>query len=192
MPYGPAGLMARVVGTFGLRDAFEGFLREDEYGVVDRFVPVAPRPTPRVLLAPWRIATLAHRYDPARWTDDPRFAAFLNHVRSLAAQDLKTMPWSWLKTIPRQALDLVKPTGDLRIEYSGTMLSLLRLLIVLRLLGRSALLADLLVTQTRTSDANHALEALAARVRDDPGLYDAVSTLDPKQLAILWSSDSCV
>ncbi len=65
VPYGPAGLMARVVGTFGLRDAFEGFLPEDEYGVVDRFVPVAPRPTPRVLLAPWRIATLAHRYDPA-------------------------------------------------------------------------------------------------------------------------------
>ena len=132
VPYGPAGLMARVVGTFGLRDAFEGFLREDEYGVVDRFVPVAPRPTPRVLLAPWRIATLAHRYDPARWTDDPRFAAFLNHVQSLAAQDLKTMPWSWLRDNPRQALDLVKPIGDLRIDYlPGTMLSLLRLFIVL-------------------------------------------------------------
>ena len=184
VPYGPAGLMAKVVGTFGLRDAFEGFLPEDEYGVVDRFVPVAPRPTPRVLLAPWRIATLAHRYDPARWTDDPRFAAFLNHVRSLAAQDLKTMPWPWLKTIPRQALDLIKPIGDLRIDYlPGTMLSLLRLFIVLRLLGRSALLADLLVTRTRTSDANHALEALAARVRDDPDLYEAVSTLDPRQLA---------
>jgi pyruvate,water dikinase len=184
VPYGPAGLMAKVVGTFGLRDAFEGFLPEDEYGVVDRFVPVAPRPTPRVLLAPWRIATLAHRYDPARWTDDPRFAAFLNHVRSLAAQDLKSMPWPWLKTVPRQALDLIKPIGDLRIDYlPGTMLSLLRLFIVLRLLGRSALLADLLVTHTRTSDANHALKALAARVRDDPELYDAVGTLDPRQLA---------
>ena len=184
VPYGPAGLMAKVVGTFGLRDAFEGFLPEDEYGVVDRFVPVAPRPTPRVLLAPWRIATLAHRYDPARWTDDPRFAAFLNHVRSLAAQDPKIMPWPWLKTVPRQALDLIKPIGDLRIDYlPGTMLSLLSLFIVLRLLGRSALLADLLVTRTRTSDANHALEALAARVRDDPDLYEAVSTLDPRQLA---------
>ena len=94
------------------------------------------------------------------------------------------MPWQWLKTIPRQALDLIKPIGDLRIDYlPGTMLSLLRLFIVLRLLGRSAMLADLLVTHTRTSDANDALEALAARVRDDPRLYDAVSTLDPKQLA---------
>ena len=184
VPYGPAGLMARVVGTFGLRDAFEGFLPEDEYGVVDRFVPLAPRPTPRLLLTPWRIATLAHRYHPARWTDDPRFAAFLNHVRSLAAQDLMTMRWPWLKTIPRQALDLITPIGDLRIDYlPGTMLSLLRLFIVLRLLGRSALLANLLVTQTRTSDANHALEALADRARDHPDLYDAVSTLDPNQLA---------
>jgi len=184
VPYGPAGLMARVVGTFGLRDAFEGFLPEDEYGVVDRFVPLAPRPTPRLLLTPWRIATLAHRYHPARWTDDRRFAAFLNHVRSLAAQDLMTMRWPWLKTIPRQALDLIRPIGDLRIDYlPGTMLSLLRLFIVLRVLGRSALLADLLVTQTRTSDANHALEALADRLRDDPDLYDAVTTLDPKQLA---------
>lgn len=94
------------------------------------------------------------------------------------------MPWQWLKTIPRQALDLIKPIGDLRIDYlPGTMLSLLRLFIVLRLLGRSAMLADLLVTHTRTSDANDAMEAPAARVRDDPRLYDAVSSLDPKQLA---------
>ena len=94
------------------------------------------------------------------------------------------MPWPWLKTIPRQALDLITPIGDLRIDYlPGTMLSLLRLFIVLRLLGRSALLANLLVTQTRTSDANHALEALADRARDHPDLYDAVSTLDPNQLA---------
>ena len=94
------------------------------------------------------------------------------------------MRWPWLKTIPRQALDLITPIGDLRIDYlPGTMLSLLRLFIVLRLLGRSALLADLLVTQTRTSDANHALEALADRARDHPDLYDAVSTLDPNQLA---------
>ena len=116
--------------------------------MVDRFVPVTPRPTPRVLLAPWLIATLAHRYHPARWTDDPRFAVFLSQVRSRADQDLKTTPWPWLKTIPRQALDLIKPIGDLRIDYlPGTMLAVLRLFIVLRLLGRSALLADLLVTR---------------------------------------------
>jgi rifampicin phosphotransferase len=143
VPYGPAGLMARVVRVFGLRDVFEEFLPEDEYGVVDRLVPAAPRPTLGILLAPWRIATLAHRYDPAHWTDDPRFAAFLTRVHSLADRKLTTMPWQWLKTMPRQAVDLVQPIGDLRIDYlPRTGLALLRLLIILRLLRRSALFSD--------------------------------------------------
>jgi hypothetical protein len=32
VPYGPTGMMTSVVGRFGLRDAFEGFVSEDEYG----------------------------------------------------------------------------------------------------------------------------------------------------------------
>jgi hypothetical protein len=91
VPYGPAGLMASVVGRFGFRDAFEGFLPEDEYGVVNRFVPLASRPMVGALLAPWRIATLAHRNDPRHWTDDPRFATFLDRVHNLAARDLWAM-----------------------------------------------------------------------------------------------------
>jgi rifampicin phosphotransferase len=183
VPYGPAGMMAKVIGRFGFRDAFEGFLPEDEYGVVDRLVPVSPRPTPSVVVAPWRVASFARRYDPARWTEDPRFYDFLARVRNLAAQDLTTMPWSWLKTMPRQALDLINPIGELRIDYlPRTGLTLLRMLIVLRLLGRSAMLSDLLVTRTRTTDANRALEALAARAREDQQLLDAVGKLDPTVL----------
>ena len=183
VPYGPAGMMAKVIGRFGFRDAFEGFLPEDEYGVVDRLVPVSPRPTLGVLVVPWRLANLARRYDPARWTEDPRFSDFLAQVDNLAAQDLTMMPWTWLKTMPRQALDLINPIGELRMDYlPRTGLTLLRLLIVLHLLGRSALLSDLLVTHTRTTDANRALEALAARAREDPELLDAVGKLDPKAL----------
>ncbi len=183
VPYGPAGMMAGVTARFGFRDAFEGFLPEDEYGVVDRFVPLAPRPTLGVLLAPWRIGILAHRYDPGRWAEDPRFAEFLAQVRDLANQDLSAMPWPQLKRMPWRALDLIGPIGNLRIDYlPHTGLALLRLLIVLRLLRRSALLPDLLVASTRTTDANRALEALASRVRGDPRLLDAVSQLDPKAL----------
>ena len=164
---------------------FEKFLPEDEYGVVDRFVPVAPRPTLDVLRAPWRIATLARRYDPAKWTDDPRFAQFLGEVRDLAARDLTTMPWPQLKAMPREALALIKPIGDLRIDYlPRTGLALLRLFLVLRLLRRSALLADLLVgAPTRTTDANRALEVLAARARENSQLRETISKLDPKALA---------
>ncbi|HJY43570.1 MAG TPA: PEP/pyruvate-binding domain-containing protein, partial [Propionibacteriaceae bacterium] len=184
VPYGPAGLMAGVTGRFGFRDAFEGFLPEDEYGVVDRFVPVAPRPTAGVLLAPWRIATLARRHDPRYWRDDRRFVDFLDRVHTLAAQDLLTMPWPQLKTMPRQALDLIKPIGDLRIDYlPRTGLAIARLFLALRLLRRSALFADLIVSPTRTTDANRSLEALAARARKDPRLLDAVNELDPQALA---------
>jgi len=184
IPYGPAGLMARVVGRFGFRDVFEDFLPEDENGIVDRLVPRAPRPTFGVVLAPWRAATLAHRYDPRHWTDDARFSDFRARVHHLAAQDLKTMPWPWLKTMPRQALDSVSPIGDLRIDYlPRTGLALLRLSLALRLLGRSASLADLIVARTRTTEANRALEALAAQAHEDPGLGDAVNNLDPRSLS---------
>ena len=185
VPYGPAGLMAGVTGRFGIRDAFQGFLPEDEYGVVDRLVPVAPRPTLGVLRAPWRIVTLAHRYDPGRWTEDPRFTEFLGGVRGLAARDLTTMPWPQLKAMPREALALVKPIGDLRIDYlPRTGLALLRLFLVLRLLRRSSLLGDLIVgAPTRTIDANRALEALATRARDNSQLRETVSNLDPKALS---------
>ena len=183
VPYGPAGLMAGVTGRFGFRDAFEGFLPEDAYGVVDRFVPVAPRPTVGALLAPWRIATLARRHDPRHWRDDLRFVDFLDRVHTLAAQDFPTMPWPRLKTMPRRALDLIKPIGDLRIDYlPRTGLALARLFIALRLLRRSTLFTDLIVSPTRTTDANRALEALAARARKDPLLLDAVSELDPQAL----------
>jgi rifampicin phosphotransferase len=185
VPYGPAGMMAKVTGRFGFRDVFERFLPEDEYGVVDRFVPVAPRPTLDVLRAPWRIATLAHRYDPGRWSEDLRFTEFLGEVRDLAARDLTTMPWLQLKAMPREALALIKPIGELRIDYlPRTGLALLRLFIVLRLLRRSALLGDLIVgARTRTTDANRALEALGARAREDSQLRGAISKLDPKAIS---------
>jgi pyruvate,water dikinase len=184
LPYGPAGMMAKVTARFGIRDPFDEFLVEDEYGVVDRLVPRSPQPTPAVLLAPWRIVRLAHRYDPGRWTEDPRFAEFLARVQKLAAQDLKIMPWSGLKTIPRQALAADDPIGELRIDYLPRAgLALLRLFIALRLLRRSALLADLIIAHTRTTDANRALEGLAARARENPRLREAVDTLDPTALA---------
>jgi pyruvate,water dikinase len=185
VPYGPAGMMAKVTGRFGFRDVFEGFLPEDEYGVVDRFVPVAPRPTLEALLAPWRIATLAQRYDPARWTEDPRFSHFLGEVRELGARDLTTMSWPQLKAMPRTALDLIKPIGDLRIDYlPRTGLALLRLFFVLRLLRRPSLLGDLIVgAPTRTTDANRALETLATRARENSQLHRTISKLDPKVLS---------
>jgi pyruvate,water dikinase len=184
VPHGPAGLMAKVTGAFGIRGAFDGFLPEVD-GVVDRLVPPSPRPSLGVLKAPFKLLALARRHDPARWTEDPRFIRFRAGVRELAARDLTAMPWPELIRVPRQALALVAPVADLRIDYlPGTGLSLLRLLVALKLLGRSAMLGELIAgAPTRTADANRGLEALAARARENPALKAVLDDLDLAKLA---------
>ncbi|MEV0591108.1 PEP/pyruvate-binding domain-containing protein [Nonomuraea cavernae] len=166
VPYGPAGLMARVTGHFGIRGAFEDFLVEEE-GVVYGLVPPRPRPSIRMLGTPVRILRLARRHDPARWTEDPRFRTFVAATEELESRDLAALAWPELVRIPRQALDLVQPVADLRIDYlPGSGLALLRLLVSLKLLGRGKEFGDLIAgARTRTSDANQALEELAEEAR---------------------------
>ncbi|HEX6074229.1 MAG TPA: PEP/pyruvate-binding domain-containing protein [Micromonosporaceae bacterium] len=183
IPHGPAGLMARVVAHFGIRGAFEDLLSERD-GVVEAFVPPSPRPSWGMLRAPYRIASLARRHDPARWTEDPRFTDFLAQVREAAGEDLATMPWPRLVRVPRQALSLVDPITELRIGYlPRTGLALLRLLLTLALLRRTARFGDLILgAHTRTTDANRELEALASLVRKNPDLTEAVNALDLDRL----------
>ncbi|HSK95986.1 MAG TPA: PEP/pyruvate-binding domain-containing protein, partial [Euzebyales bacterium] len=179
LPHGPAGLMAELLRSIGIDGAFEDFIQE-EGGVAYRLVPVTPRPTPRLLLTPVRLAARALRHDPDRWTQDPRFIAFLSRVQALADRDLHALPWPELVRVPRQTFDLIRPITALRIDYLPRgMLALMRLLVTLALLGRSRLMGDLILgAPTRTTAANRALEALAAQVRDDPALSAAVATND--------------
>ncbi|GAA3531679.1 hypothetical protein GCM10022419_008360 [Nonomuraea rosea] len=166
VPYGPVGLMGKVTASFGLYGVLSGFLREQE-GVVYQLVPPRPRPSAAVLLTPFRLVARARKYDPARWTQDPRFRDYLAAITELAARDLGSMPWERLVHVPRQALALVEPVADLRVDYlPGTGFALLRLLAAVKLLGRGRLFGDLLHgARTRTSDTNQALERLAAHAR---------------------------
>ncbi|HZM83961.1 MAG TPA: PEP/pyruvate-binding domain-containing protein [Candidatus Limnocylindrales bacterium] len=163
VPYGPAGLMAEVIGHFGLHGAFTDYLPEKD-GVVTAFVPPSPRPTWAVLRAPWRIASLARRFDPAHWTDDPRFIDFLSGVRAAESVEIGKLDWSELLKMPHRALELVKPITGLRISYfPRTGLSFARLLLALKLMGKGRLFGDLLAgAHTRTTDANLELERLAS------------------------------
>lgn len=184
LPHGPAGLMSKVVASFGLRRVFDGFLVEED-GVVTQVKPPTPRPTFGILLAPLKLAWRAYRFDPARWTEDPRFLEFERRTRTLAARDVTTLPWADLIRMPREALALINPMGDLRRDYlprSG--LALVRVLIVLSMLGKRGLTSDLILgAPTQTEAANRALEKLAAEVRDDPGLARAFATRSPAELA---------
>ncbi|MEQ7126052.1 PEP/pyruvate-binding domain-containing protein [Actinopolymorpha sp. B11F2] len=183
LPYGPAGLMAKVAASVGVVRTFDDILHEED-GVVDRVVPPSPRLAPRVLVAPFRLARRAGRYDPARWTEDPRFVEFLRRTDALARVDLQGLSWSELVRVPRTALDLEKPVADLRIDYlprSG--LALLRLLVALTLVRRRRLLGDLILgAHTRTEAANRALAGLADLVRADARLADAFARFDAVKL----------
>ncbi|NUP61659.1 MAG: phosphoenolpyruvate synthase [Nonomuraea sp.] len=166
LPHGPAGLMGKVMASFGVRGVFEGFVKEED-GVAYRLVPPSPHPTAAVLAVPFRAARRARRYDPARWTADPRFQRFLDEVRELAGRDLRAMTWPELIRVPRQALALVQPVADLRIDYlPGTGLALVRLLVAVKLLGRGVQFGDLLYgARTKTVEANQELERLAELAR---------------------------
>ncbi|GAA4040785.1 PEP/pyruvate-binding domain-containing protein [Nonomuraea soli] len=176
IPHGPVGMMAKIGEHYGLKGVFAGILPEVD-GVVDRLVPRAPRPTPKMLALPFRLVAQARRHDPARWRQDPRFTAFTAACEALAAEDLAAMSWEELIRVPRRALDLVGSVTRLRIDYlPGTGLALLRLLAVLTLTGRRRRLGDLIAgASTRTTDANEALERLAGQVRTTPGLAGALT-----------------
>ncbi|MQA81219.1 MAG: phosphoenolpyruvate synthase [Streptosporangiales bacterium] len=183
VPYGPVGMMEDVLRDVGLRQSFADMLPETD-GVVDRFVPPVPRPAPRLLTAPFRMLRKARRFDPARWTDDPRFTDLCRRVEVQAARDPAAMAWPELVLAPREALDLVRPITDLRTDYlPGFAVGMARLVVTLLRLGRHDLTADLAVgAPTLTEAANRALGDLADMVRDDPHLRARFAELDGERL----------
>lgn len=183
VPYGPAGLMVKMVESIGFRVVPPEFLQEED-GVVHRFVPPSPRPTLRLLGAPFRLARRARRYDPTRWTDDPRLARLLEETDALAALDLAALPWQRLIRVPREALALVEPVGDLRLDYLPRAgLSIARLLALLVVLRRTGLIEKLLIgTPNRTTASVRALQELADQVRTDLVLAEGFATRQPATL----------
>ncbi|MCG5218704.1 PEP/pyruvate-binding domain-containing protein [Streptosporangium soli] len=185
MRHGPLQMVSEMTGSIGVRfPAIERLLPEED-GVVARLEPPDPRPTARTLLAPFSLLSRARRYDPARWTLDPRFAMFTRRVREEAAREPASLAWPALSRMPREILNLMPPITDLRIDYlprSG--LSLLALGLKLKLLGLGRLMPLLIVgAPTRTGAANDSLAALAAMVRADDRLRRVFAEPAPGPLA---------
>ncbi len=155
------------------------FFVEDD-GVVGQFSGrITARPTLALLLAPIRILLLALRYDPRRWSGDPRVAEARARARALEARDLPSLTWEELFAVMRETSALTEPlAGEPRQRYlprAAVAAGLLRG--VLGLLGRGQLFGALLSgAESRTLEANRALEALAARVRSDRTLADLFAT----------------
>ncbi|MET0479796.1 MAG: PEP/pyruvate-binding domain-containing protein [Mycetocola sp.] len=176
---GPAGLMLTIAKGLGIRIDEAGLLPEVD-GVVTRFVPPSPRPTPRALTAPIRILWRARRFDPARWRADPRYAQFDTAVRMLRAAQPERMRWGSLLRMPRSVAAAIAPITGLRADYlPGSALAIGRLLLLLSVLGKRRLLGDLLIgARTRTTDGNDALVRLAAQVKEVPALQAVFAAND--------------
>ncbi|MPZ67299.1 MAG: phosphoenolpyruvate synthase [Pseudonocardiaceae bacterium] len=178
------GAATSLLGFAGLRIPHLEQMCVEEGGVVVRFEPPTPQPTPRVLLAPARLLRQAWRHDPARWQSDPLVTQVQARTRALAARDLQAVPWPELLTTLREALALPQVIGQLRIRYlPRAMLAALALRLLLVPLRRSDRFAALLsAVQTKTTETNRALNTLAERVRSDPALSEIFATHEPADL----------
>ena len=179
------GLMVeRMLGEIaGIRVDITGSLPEHD-GVVERFIPPAPRPTKRTPIALARLPHRVRRYDPARWTQDARFQQFEQAFHELTAPDPRALSWPELFRLVRRTLEATDLITDLRVDYlPATGYALLRLRAALGLLGRPELFGVLTAgARTITEDANRALEKLAGQVRANPALRDAFNQLEPPTL----------
>lgn len=169
------------------------FVEED--GVVVRLSGCLPfRPTAGILPAPLRVLRRARRYNPADWQRDPLLAEAQERVRRLEALDLRALSWGDLLATVREALAIPALIWEFRLRYLlRPMLAVARLRLLLGLLGRSDLFGALLFTglESRTMEANRALETLANRIRSDPSLADAFARYQPAELwAVLEAQPS--
>ncbi|MPV50664.1 phosphoenolpyruvate synthase [Pseudactinotalea sp. HY160] len=168
---GPAAMMAEIGREYGIAGLFADVLREEE-GVAVAIVPPSVHPTPRTLASIGAVARRIRRYRPADWARDPRHVDYLAEVAALEALDLAALPWAGLIGAGERALTAQDYCRDLRIDYlPGAAAAFVRVTLAVTLLGRRALLAELLGgVRTRTEDSNRALARLADDVRADPRL----------------------
>jgi phosphohistidine swiveling domain-containing protein len=187
--WGPQLLVSAVLApmfrTLGVAVRLDHLIVEED-GVVVRFTDRFPfRPTPRILLAPLRLLRLARRYDPASWQSDPLLLDVQTRVRALEARDLQALSWPGLLDTVHEALAIPQLVGQLRIRYVlPRALAIGPLRLMLTLLRAEDRFGALLFTgvESRTLEANRALEALAARIRSEPALSEAFGYHEASEL----------
>ncbi|HEU5431501.1 MAG TPA: hypothetical protein VFU81_07555, partial [Thermomicrobiales bacterium] len=157
---------------------------QEEEGVAVGLTPPGFRPTPRTLVAPWLHLWRTRRYDPARWRDDRLLAAAQARVRQLEERDLRALSWEGVIATLDEALAVVPMLAELRRRYYlRDALAAAGLSLLLVLLGKRGLFGRLIGgVQTKTSEANRALAALAAEIRNEPELARRFETEETNRL----------
>jgi rifampicin phosphotransferase len=191
MQHGIGAMLERMAGSVGARFTPLPRLLPEEDGVVVQLILPLPRPTLRMLAAPLSVLRRARRFDAARWTEDPRFPAFLAEVRRLGAEDLAALPPRAVLGAAEEALAAMALVTELRVSYlPSAFLPLGKLRLLLALLGAARLGPALIAgAETRTGQANRGLEALAEQVNARPNLALAFRELEPAQLLVRLRQD---
>lgn len=184
MKQGILAMLHRMAASVGVVFPTVDDLLPEEDGVVVQLVPPVPRPTVRTLAAPVTLARRARQFPLSGWKQDPRFASFLGQVERLNGRDPQPLPWSGVVLMAQDCFGAMRGITDLRISYlPGIFFPVLKLRMMLLLLGRMGLASPLIAgAETRTSQANRALDELAAIVRRDAELTRAFSETDTRLL----------
>ncbi len=158
----------------------------EEDGVVVQFSgKIAFHPTPAIALAPVRLFWLAFRYTPAHAQADPLLAEARSRACVLEARDSKELSWKELLDTVHDTLPLALPlAGEMRRRYYPRALLAAGLLrIVLTLLSCGNRFGTLLSgVESKTLEANRALEVLAAYARSDPTLNEIFAQHEADEL----------
>jgi pyruvate,water dikinase len=175
VPYGPVGMMARIVRDVGIGGVFDSLYHETD-GIVDGAQIPMPHPRPRLVTAPWRLVRRARRHPLAAWRSDPRLDLFENALTRLDAVDTAAADWATLRALPRRVLQAVEPITTLRQDYlPATGLALARLALSLRARRARVKAGELLHgVPTWTTRGNDALAALARVAAAHPATGRAV------------------
>ncbi|MGO4857039.1 PEP/pyruvate-binding domain-containing protein [Arthrobacter sp. 2MCAF14] len=181
------GILAMLHGMAGsvgvVFPAVEELLPEED-GVVVQLIPPVPRPTIRTLAAPVSLLRRSRRFKAGAWTRDPRFSLFINNIERLNGKDLGPLRWRAVVAFAGECFAGMQGITDLRVSYlPGIPVPVLKMRFMLLLLGRIKLAPALIAgAETRTSQANRALERLASIAADDPGLSRALRDSGPREL----------
>lgn len=162
-------------GLIGARVDVDDVLITDD-AVPTGYLPFAPRPTARTPRRALRSLARMGR-DPRDWRIDKRFQRYLDGAAALAATDPTTLSWQELMAVPERAARLLDVMTGLRVGYlpaaAGAMV---RLRLLLAILGRADLFADLLLElPSETARANAELAGIADDLRAVPGLTEQIA-----------------
>ncbi|MCZ9882757.1 PEP/pyruvate-binding domain-containing protein [Arthrobacter sp. B2a2-09] len=191
MSRGILAMLHGMAGSVGVAFPTVEELLPEEEGVVVQLIPPVPRPTIRTLAAPVSLLRRAGRFKAGAWTQDPRFSLFLDNIERLNGKDLGPLRWRAVIAFAEECFAAMQGITDLRVSYlPGILVPVLKMRFMLLFLGKMKLAPALIAgAQTRTSQANRALERLASIAADDPGLSRALQDSGPRELLDLMERE---